>query len=81
MPSAEYMKKHGADPKKSPAFNMEQPKKGGRHRQTSTYGRKMTGTEKRLTMPHLQEMLWHMICGMLEKFIKNKDFTKKSVRN
>ena len=46
MPSAEYMKKHGADPKKSPAFNMEQPKKGGRHRQTSTYGRKMTGTEK-----------------------------------
>ena len=27
MPSAEYMKKHGADPKKSPAFNMEHLKK------------------------------------------------------
>ena len=74
MPSAEYMKKHGADPKKSPAFNMEQPKKGGRHRQTSTYGRKMTGTEKAAYYASSPR-------DALAQFIKNKDFTKKSVRN
>lgn len=60
---------------------MEQPKKGGRHRQTSTYGRKMTGTEKAAyyaSSPRdaLAHDLWDA-----RKFIKNKDFTKKSVRN
>ena len=45
-PSAEYMKRKGVSRGESAAFNMEQPKTGGRHRKTKTYGRNMTNAEK-----------------------------------
>ncbi len=45
-PSAEYMKRKGVSRGESAAFNMEQPKTGGRHRKTKTYGHNMTNAEK-----------------------------------
>jgi filamentous hemagglutinin len=38
LPSANHMSKYGVDPDEGIAINMEQPKKGGRHRETFTYG-------------------------------------------
>ena len=46
MPSAEYMRHKGISTGDSTAFNVEQLKKGGRHRRTKTYGRNMNNVEK-----------------------------------
>ncbi|MGG0277495.1 hypothetical protein [Bacillus rhizoplanae] len=51
MPSKEYLvRKLEWDPKKAKndgmSINVEQPKTGGRHRRTETYGRNMTNEEK-----------------------------------
>ena len=45
-PSAKYMKQYGVSKGDGLTINMEQPKTGGRHRMTDTYGRNMTNAEK-----------------------------------
>ena len=46
LPSDAYMKKHGIARKDGVSINMEQPKTGGRHRKTKTYGSNMTKAER-----------------------------------
>ncbi|WP_252250546.1 RHS repeat-associated core domain-containing protein [Clostridium sp. ZBS13] len=46
MPSAEYMSKKKVSKNDGLCMNVDQPKKGGRHRETYTYGRNMTNEQK-----------------------------------
>jgi Hemolysin coregulated protein Hcp (TssD) len=46
LPSDAYNKQHGIAKKDGVCINMEQPQNGGRHRQTKTFGRNMTETER-----------------------------------